>query len=243
MENGKKYAIGATVVLLLAVGIRVGLIYKERHDAGKATATADYKMPPDDLVFLKHLRPDSLKDVRTLIGKTLWVSAAGQMDYYPYASHRADYSKSQGVLLGAVPLVVQDVIEQVAPKSAVFRIPAGDRHVLLVFTLPKSSDPAALYAVPVGYREAGAYTFYTDQIFFYDDPHTLYSHWKPEQWAAVDAHKVILGMSEHQCQIALGQVSSSQSQSYGNRTVTYNNQGHPVVITFEDDKATAIHGQ
>jgi hypothetical protein len=241
MDNGKKYAIAGTVILILAVGIRVGLIYKERNEVAKTPAAADYKMPPDDLVFLKKMRPDSMKDIKTLIGKTLWIAAAGQMDYYPYANHHADYSKSQGVLLGAAPLVVKDAFEQVAPKSAAFRIPAGDRHVLLVFTLPKSADPNATYAVPVGYREGTTYTFYTDEIFFYDDPHTLYNYWKPEQWAAVDAHKVILGMSEHQCQIALGQVSNSQSQDYGNRTVTYNNLGHPVEITFVKDKATAIH--
>jgi hypothetical protein len=40
-----------------------------------------------------------MKDIKTLIGKTLWIAAAGQMDYYPYANHHADYSKSQGVLL------------------------------------------------------------------------------------------------------------------------------------------------
>ncbi|MBB5058483.1 hypothetical protein HDF16_003197 [Granulicella aggregans] len=240
MDTGKKAAIGATVVLILAVGARVGMIYKSRHEEAKPVEVAQAKMDPDDLVFFKQMRPDSMKDIKDLVGKTIWVSAGGQMDYFKYANHKADYSKSAGILLGADPLIVKDAFEQVAPKSATYRIPGGDRQVLLVITLPKSSDPAAEYAVPVGYRDAGTYTFLTDQIFFYDDPHTLYK-WPAEDWAAVDAHKVILGMSERQVSLSLGQVSKSQSQDVGNRTVNFDDQGHPVDVTFEHNKVVSIH--
>jgi hypothetical protein len=136
--------------------------------------------------------------------------------------------------------VIKDAFEQVAPKSATFRIPGGDKHVLLVFTMPKSADPAKEYAVPVGYRQGADYTFYTDDIFFYDDPHTLYSHWGPKVWQAVDAHQVILGMNERQVELSLGQVSQSGSQTYGNRTVVFANLGHPMAVTFVDNRATAI---
>jgi len=242
LNTGQKYALGGTVVLLLAVGIRVGMIYKANHEPAKAPVKAEYKVDPDDLVFLKKMRPDSLKDEKSLAGKTLWVSAGGQMDYYPYTGHKVDYAKSAGILLGADPLVIKDATEQVAPKSATFRIPGGDKQVTLIFTLPKSKDPAAEYAVPVGYREGTTYTYLTDEIFFYDDPHTLYK-WTPEQWAAVDQHKAILGMSERQVQLALGQVSSSASQTFGDRSVTFDNQGHPVSVTFAGNKATSISGQ
>jgi hypothetical protein len=240
METGKKAAIGATVVLILAVGVRVGLIYKDRHEAAKPVEVAQAKMDPDDLVFLKQMRPDSMKDIKELIGKTVWVSAGGQLDYFKYANHKADYSHSAGLLLGADPLIVKDAFEQVAPKTATFRIPGGDRQVLLAFTLPKSNDPNAVYATPVGYHDEGQYTFLTDQIFFYDDPHKLYN-WPADVWAAVDAHKVVMGMSERQVVLALGQVSKSESQDVGNRTVNFDNQGHPVDVTFEHNKVTAIH--
>jgi hypothetical protein len=242
VDSGKKAAIGATVLVLAVVGIRVGFLVHQRHvdETAVAPAAVESKVDPDDLVFLKHLRPDSMKDIQDLVGKTLWVSAGGQMDYYLYAGHKASYAKSEGVLLGADPLLVKDAIEQVAPKSATFRIPGGDRQVLLVFTLPRSQKPETLYAVPVGYRQDGAYTFETDEIFFYDDPHTLYKHWGAETWAAVDAHKVIPGMSERQVELALGQVSKSDSQAYGNRTVTFDDQGHPVDVTFANNKATNI---
>ncbi len=158
------------------------------------------------------------------------------MDYYPYTTHHADYATTSGTLLGAEPLMVKEVFEQVAPKSATFRIPGGDKQVLLAFTMPKSADPAKEYAVPVGYKQAGDYTFYTDQIFFYDDPHVLYQHWGPEIWKAVDSHQVILGMNERQVQLSLGQVSKPMSEEYGNRLVVFANMGHPMAVTFVKDK-------
>jgi hypothetical protein len=240
MENGKKAAIGATLLMVVVAGVRVGMIYRERNAPEKPVAKPEYKIEDDDLVFLKKKRQSSLQDAKELVGSTLWVSAGGQMDYYPYAAHRADYGKSQGVLLAAVPLVVKDVFEQVAPKSATFRIPGGDRQVLLAFTLPQSASPAKEYAVPVGYREAGSYTFYADEIFFYDDPHELYKHWGPEIWKAVDEHRVILGMNERQVQLALGQVSKSTSNDYGNRMVVFANLGHPQAVTFVKNHVTAF---
>jgi hypothetical protein len=237
MTNGVKAAIGATVVLVLAVGVRVGLIYRERNAPMVVKAPEREVIPQDDLVFLKKKRPDSLKDIKGLVGSTVWVSAGGQLDYYPYVRHRVEYGKSAGTLLGAQPLGVKDAVEQVAPKTATFRIPGGDKQVLMVFTLP---GDAKEYAAPVGYEQAGQYTFYTDEIFFYDDPHELYKHWGPEVWKAVDAHQVILGMNERQVELALGQVSKSTSNDYGNRMVVFANMGKPLAVTFVKNKVTTF---
>jgi hypothetical protein len=244
MENGKKIALGVTAALIVAVGVRVGLIYKANHEEGpppKPQYTIP-KLSEDDAVFLRKQRPDSLKDERELIGKTVWISAGGQMDFYPYSAHHVDYSKRAGTLLGAEPLLIKDVFEQTAPKSgrAVARIPAGQRHVLLAFTMPKSASPAALYATPVGYYADGNYTFFTDEIFFYDDPHILYKHWSPEMWAHVEKHEAVVGMSETQAMMALGQVMTPSSDSFGNRTVTYNNNEHPMKVVFENNKAISV---
>jgi hypothetical protein len=237
MQNGAKAAIGASVVLVLAVGVRVGMIYRERNAPAVQAPVAREKIADDDLVYLKKKYQDSMKDVKELVGSTLWVSAGGQLEYYPYAEHAVKYGKSAGTLLGAEPLVVKDMVEQVAPKAATFRIPGGDRQVSMVFT--RANDPN-LYAVPVGYREAGKYTFYIDEIFFYEDPHQLYKHWGPEIWKAVDTHQVIMGMNERQVEMALGQVSKSTSQEYGNRMVVFANLGHPVAVTFVKNKVTAF---
>ena len=139
---------------------------------------------------------------------------------------------------------MKDAIEQVAPKAATFRVPGGDRQVLLTFTIPTSTQGTGegdkQFAVPVGYRENGQYTFSTDEIFFYDDPHLLYKHWGSQVWDAIDHHKAILGMSESQVQMALAQVSDSLSNEYGNRRVMYSNLGRPMDVIFVKDKATAI---
>jgi len=238
MTNSKKVMIGITLALLLALAVRVALLYHERNApaAPAATATVD----PDELVFLKQQRPSSLADVKQLIGTTVWVSAGGQLDYYPYAAHRADYAHSAGILLGAEPLAIKDAFEQVAPASATFRIRGGDKHVLLAFTMPKSADPAKLYAVPVGYKKGGDYTLSNDEIFFYDDPHQLFNHWGPKIWQAIDTHQVILGMNERQVDLSLGQVSKSLSQEYGNRMVVFDNMGKPMAVTFVGNHVTSF---
>ena len=239
MKSAAKAAIGATVVLVLAVGGQLAWLRHERNKPMAVKAPEREVIPDDDLVFLKKKRPDSMKDVKELVGSTVWVSAGGQMEYYPYAAHRVEYAKSAGTLLGAEPLVVKDFVEQVAPKAATFRIPGGDRQVLMIFTKAADSD-GKVYGVPVGYREDGLYTFQTDEIFFYDDPHVLYKHWGPEIWKAVDSHQVILGMNERQVQMALGQVSQSTSKEYGNRMVVYANLGKPMAVTFVKNKVTAF---
>jgi len=241
MTSGKKFAIGGTLLLLLSVGIELAWLHHERNAPMKVPDKPDYgPTDPDDLVFLKKQRPSSLADEKQLVGKTVWVSAGGQMDYYPYASHHADYGKPVGTLLGAEPLIVKEAFEQVAPKSSIFRIPGGDKQVLLAFTLPKSADPAKEYAFPVGYREGSDYTFFSDDILFYDDPHELFKYWGPQIWQAVDTHQVILGMNERQVQLSLGQVSKSVSNEYGNRLVVYANLGHPIAVTFVKNHATAF---
>jgi hypothetical protein len=237
MNKGVKVAIGATAVLILAVGGQLAWLHHERNVPMEVKAPEREVIAEDDLVFLKKKRPDNLKDIKELVGSTVWVSAGGQLDYYPYVGHAAQYAKSAGTLLGAEPLAIKDAIEQVAPKSATFRIPGGDKQVLLVFTKPNDTKE---YAVPVGYKQAGEYTFYTDEILFYDDPHALYKHWGPEIWKAVDTHQIILGMNERQVELSLGQVSKSTSTDYGNRMVVFANLGHPMAVTFVKNKVTAF---
>ena len=241
MTSGKKWAIGGILLAVLAVGTEVAYIHHERTVAETAVLPPERGLTdPDDLVFLKMERPSTLADLKELFGTTVWVSAGGQLEYYPYAAHHADYGKSVGTLLGDDALAVKEAFEQVAPKSATFRIPGGDKQVLLAFTMPKSADPTKEYAAPVGYKQAGDYTFYTDQLFFYADPHDLYKHWGPTVWQAVDSHQVLLGMNERQVQLSLGQVFKSVSAEYGNRLVVYSNLGKPMAVTFVNNHVTAF---
>jgi hypothetical protein len=203
-------------------------------------AASATKTDPDEFVFLKKERPSSLEDAKQMIGTTVWMAAGGQFDYYPYAAHHADYAKTAGTLLAVDQLLIKDAFEQVAPKSATYRIPGGDKQVLLAFTLPKSADPKKVFAVPVGYKEGSDYTFFCDDIFFYDDPHQLFNYWSPQIWQAIDTHQVILGMNERQVGLALGQISKSLSKEYGNRLMVYDNGGKPQAVTFVKDQVTAF---
>lgn len=245
MQTGLKAGLGVTGLMLLLAGARVGLIYKHNHEAENPVPveTSHWaKLDEDAFVFLRKQHPDSLKDERALIGTTIWVSAGGQMEYYRDTGKHVDYAKPVGTLKGAQPLLIKDVFEQVPPKTgrAVFRIPGGSRHVLLAFTMPNAPEPNTLYAVPVGHFADGLYEIASDEIFFYDDPHELYKKWGPATWGHVDKHEVVPGMTENQCMMALGQVIEPHGDTAGNRSVTFNNEGHPIDIEFTNGKATRI---
>ena len=94
--------------------------------------------------------------------------------------------------------------------------------------------------MPVGYKESGQYTFYTDEIFFYDDPHIIYDHWPKDVWAAIDARQVKPGMSERQTHMAIGLNAQYSSHDKGNRTVQYDQAGKHWTVTYVNDKATDI---
>jgi hypothetical protein len=244
MQNGPKFALISAGLFVVVVAGLIGNQYRKNHEEMPVPKNpyADVKVDQDDLVFLKKERPDSIADERTLLGKTVWVSAGGQLDYYLDKGKHVDYAHPVGTLLGATPLAIKDVFEEKAPASgpAVLRIPAGQKHVLLVFTLPSSSNPQTLYATPVGNFDNGLYNFVNDEIFFYDDPHQLYKHWSPATWAHVDKHEVVLGMSENQTMMALGQVMKPDSDNTGDREVTYDNNGHPITVEFVHNKAVKI---
>jgi hypothetical protein len=249
MTTGAKVALASLGAFVIAVGVELlYLHHRQVADNNAAAAALASRQAPvgpvnqDDNVFLRKERPDSLQDERALIGTTVWVSAGDQMAYYKDSGNHVDYAHPVGYLLGAQPLLIKGVFEQVAPKTgpAVARISAGARHVLLAFTMPGSADPAQLYAAPVGHYINGAYEFVSDDIFFYDDPHTLYKYWGPAVWAHIDKHEVAPGMSENQCMLALGETITPHGDTIGNRSVTYDNDGHPITVTFVNDKATEI---
>lgn len=244
MTGGQKGAIAFTVLGVLLIGGRIAMIYRANHEemAVPKDPYAARKVDPDDLVFLKKERPDSIADEKALIGTTLWISAGGQMDYYVDTGKHVDYAHPLGTLPGAEALAVKDVFEQKAPATgtAVARIPAGQKHVLLAFTLPNSSNPAKLYAMPVGNFDNGSYNLLNDQIFFYDDPHILYKHWGPEMWAHIEKHEAVLGMSENQAMMSLGEVTRPDSDNTGDRNVSFDNNGKPLMIQFQNNKAVKI---
>lgn len=228
-----------TVLSLIAVSVRIYLIHRERVEADKPAAAAAAPSYTDDQMILpRHLHQTDVKDAKELNGKRIWVFAADQLNAFPATPTHMDYAHPGPLLLGAEPLDVVNFIEGKAPESAFSRVPKGDGQVFMLFH--RANDPGKLWGTPVGYKEGKFYTFYLDECFFYDDPHTLYKHWGDARWKAIDEHRAEKGMSEMQAQLALGQVSKPGPGTLGNRTVVYDNEGKPVTMTFVKDKAVSI---
>ena len=83
MTKGLKIALAATGALVVAIGVEVLWIHhRNTADENAQVVRKDpYEkstLTEDQAVFLRKQRPDSLKDERELIGKTIWVSAGGQ---------------------------------------------------------------------------------------------------------------------------------------------------------------------
>jgi len=240
MENARKIALGFALFFALIAGYRVYSIHRERVEAenpATAPTAQHYKITDDDIVQLRQLYPSSMKDAKSLVGKSIWVNAGGQIQAYPYKGHTIDFAHPDSFLLGADELQVKDFITVAAPASAAIRIPRGNKQVYVIFTRP--SDAGKQLAAPIGYVDESGYTFYLDTMFYYDDPHTLYK-WPQPTWDAIARHEAIPGMDERQAGLALGQISKSDTMDLGNRTVVYYNLGKSFAVTFEHSKATSI---
>jgi hypothetical protein len=111
------------------------------------------------------------------------------------------------------------------------------RQVFAIFTLPGSKD---LYATPIGYDNGNDEAYYTDLLFYYDDPHKIYSNWPKDVWASIDAHQVKPGMSELQTQMSIGEKLHPDGSTEGDRTITYDQNGKKWTVTFVNNHATAI---
>lgn len=227
-----------TLFVLLVFAVRVYFVWRERHQPMvQPHKIAERKLTQDDLVLPRKLYIDSLESAKVLDGKTVWIQSGYTLDYYPYADHRVEFAHKSGVLPSVQPLAIQDIITEKVPADLATRLPHGDKQVLAVFKMP--NDPKE-YATAIGYIQGTDSTYFCDQIFYYDDPHTMYNFWGPKIWAAIDQHTPVTGMNELQTSMALGLVQQSDSSDIGNRTVVYVAGDKKWSVTFAHDKAISI---
>ncbi|MGA7313177.1 MAG: hypothetical protein WBX22_04320 [Silvibacterium sp.] len=228
-----------TLVVLLAAGAYLGYVFHERNEPGvqqKAEAPPR-PLTDDDVVLPRKLYIADLKSAKDLIGKTVWVQSGYALDYYPYAAGRVEFAHPVGVLPSVQALQIENIITEKAPANLAMRIPLGDKQVFALFKMP---NDVKQYATAIGTIQGSDSTYYTDQIFYYDDPHQMYKHWPTDVWQAVDQHQPKPGMNELQVAMALGTIQQSESSDYGNRTVTYDAGGKKWAVSFEKDKATKV---
>jgi len=162
------------------------------------------------------------------------------MPYYPYTDGHVQFAKRIELIPSAERLDVKKIIKQAAPAGEDDGLSHGSRQVFAVFALPMG---AALYATPIGAIQGSQEAYFTDLLFYYDDPHTIYDHWPKDVWAAVDAHEVKPGMSELETRMAIGSKTHSDGEKEGERTVTYDQNGKHWTVTYVKNRATVIKGE
>lgn len=233
------------LAFIVLAGIRLLLIYRERH-APLSTPNTPHPastLNADDYVVPTQLHSTDLKSAKQdLTGRTVWVKAGNQVNYFPYAGGHVDFKHSAGLLPPLKKLEITNVIQTAAPDAKAEEIAPGVRvraqQVLAVF---KTDVDAKTYAASIGGNRGGDYTLFINDMFFFDDPHQLYKHWPPDIWAAVDQHQAMKGMNELQTALALGAgVPEGGGGDIGNRTLTFDNNGHPVKVTFDHNRATQV---
>lgn len=223
------------IILLLAIavtGIRLGLIFYERHqDNARLVKKEAPPLNPDYYVNIKKLYPYDLKSAKQLTRQAVWVKVGYFYPFYSYdpAAHHTDFSHEAGKLLPLQKLEIKDVVASISPNNP------GGLQVLAVF-----KDKGKSYATAIGNDRGGDFKFYSDDMFFIEDPHQLYSHWPSEVWQAIDQHQVKPGMNELQADFAIGIGLLDSGSGSVDKTLNYPNGGKPVTISFRDGKAAEI---
>ena len=231
-------------VVLLASGLRLLLIYRERHQPLRSPSqTEQAPLDADAYVVPEKLHAYDLKSARELIRKTVWVRAGYGVAFYPYspASKRADFSKEAGVLAPIQKLEIKDVLLIPSPQSSGWQGPANARfrlhlegkQVMAVF-----QEGGKDFAFPVGTVTNGDYHLFIDEVLYMQDPHQLYRHWPAATWQAIEQHKILPGMNELQASFAIG-VPDSASDNSPDRTLHYPNGGHPLEVTYQSGKVAS----
>lgn len=236
MSTWKKILIPFVITFAIG-GIYLYIVFKQRSAPGVAQKQAQQQLTADQLAVVRQEFPMHFSDVQDLEGKPVWMKNGYSMPYYPYRAGRVEWTKPVGLIPADQKLDIKKAIKAPAPASLHDNIEHGDHQVLVVFTLPGSKDD---YATPVGFQQGDDEHYYDDLLFYYDDPHTIYSNWPKDVWAAVDAHQVKPGMSELQTRTAIGMKAQPDGQTEGDRTVDYNMNGKHIIVTYEHDKATNI---
>ena len=232
-ELGSKIQFVLAIALLIAAA-RVGDIYYQRSHAPKPAKKAIPPLDPDFYVLPKKLYPYDLKSAQQLTKQPVWAKVGYSYTYcrYDRARHRTDFAHPAGLLLPIEKVQITDVVTDKAPDSE------GERQIMAVF-----DKDGKTYAFSVGFVKGNDYHFYSDSMLFIQDPHDLYKDWPAAIWQAIDKHQAALGMSELQSDLAIGLGIPLRNGDAGNRTVSYPNGGHPLLITYQDGKAVKIKPQ
>jgi len=216
------------LVLIVAAAVRVVLIMRGRSNAGADTRKSAPAPPLNREAYVvpRKLYISNLKSAQQLTKTPVWVKEGYRYTVYPYANRAVDFKHPAGMLLPIQKIQIKDVISVAVP---------GNRQVVAVF-----DQDGKAFAVPIGLQEGTDFTFYADEMFFYEDPHDLFNFWPPETWQAIERHEVTKGMNEYQVAFAIGMGTPQAGGDASQKTVVYPNGGKEVVVTYRNGKAIDI---
>ncbi len=239
MNTSRKILIITGITLAIG-GCYLLWVFHQRQQPGVVKQTdQEPALSKDDLAVVKAYFPQHFDDLQRLAGTSAWIKSGYTMSYFPYAGGRVEFGKKVGLLPPDQRIEIRKIIKAVA-AIAHDGIEPGGTQAFVVFALPQGPD---LYAVAVGVLKGGEEGYFTDMIFYYDDPHTIYSDWGNAVWSAIDAHQVKPGMSELETRMAIGSKVHVEGQTEGDRTVTYDVNGKSIAVTYSGNHATDIKNE
>jgi hypothetical protein len=230
-----------TLITLTVGSIYLFSVWKQRQNPGVIRQSeASQTLSQDDLVVMREFFPVHFEDTLRLEGTTVWMKNGYAMPYYPYVGGHVVFAKRVGLIPAAQRMEVKKIIKEAVPAGEDDNISHGSRQAFAVFALPGGT---ALFATPIGTMEGNQEAYFTDRLFYYDDPHTIYEHWPKDVWAAVDAHEVKPGMSEVETRMSIGRKLETDGDKEGDRTVTYDQNGKHWTVTYVKNRATVIKSE
>ena len=232
-----------TIAALLFLGARIYFVWKARQDPGAVASLGNATKPPtqDELAVIAQYYFASFDQAKQqLEGKPVWIKAGYSLAYYPYGGGAVQFAKRAGVLPGAEKLSVSKLIKAVAPAKEDNRIEHGSKQYFIVFTIDGPDQQPGTFAAPIGFAQGDQETLVCDQLFYYEDPKSIYDHWPQPVWDAVAKHTPTVGMTENQARMAAGILIESDSTSIGDRTATFDEGNKKWTVTFVKGVATQV---
>lgn len=223
----------ALALAIFIAAVRTAAVLYERYTENVRQKEAAAKPPldPDYYVTPKKLYAYDLKSAKEITRQPVWVKDGYRYPYFPFspATHRTDFAHEAGRLLPIQKLEIKDVVTDTAPESG------GLHQIMAIFDLDGKT-----YAVQIGTVEGKDYKFYSDSMFFIEDPHDLYKHWSADMWDAVSRHEIKPGMNELQADFAVGMGTPDRQEDPAWKTVHYPNGGKSLTVTYHNGKATVV---
>ena len=231
----------STLITLAIGGIYLFSVWKHRQNPGViGQKDANDTLSKDDLAVVRAFFPQHFEDTQRLEGTTVWMKNGYTISYFPYVGGHVEFAKRVGVIPPVQPLEIKKIIKAAVPADVDDGIGHGSRQVVRgLCAAGRRMGCMPCRSAPLTERRN---SITATCCSYYDDPHKIYDYWPKDVWAAIDAHQVKPGMSELETRLAIGQNMHPDSQTEGDRTVTYDQDGKTWTVTFVKDRATEIKG-